>query len=51
MALVDLMRGSGMTLLDVQWRTEHLASLGVIDVSRDDYLARLHAALCIGEQA
>jgi leucyl/phenylalanyl-tRNA--protein transferase len=51
MTLVDLMRGSGMTLLDVQWRTEHLASLGVIDVSRDDYLARLHAALCIGEQA
>ena len=50
-ALVDLMRESGMTLLDVQWRTEHLASLGVIDVSRDDYLARLHAALCIGEQA
>lgn len=47
MALVDLMRGCGMTLLDVQWCTDHLASLGVIEVSRDDYLARLHSALAI----
>ena len=27
-ALVELMRDSGMTLLDTQWCTEHLASLG-----------------------
>ena len=36
MALIDLMRESGMTLLDVQWRTEHLASLGTIEVDRAD---------------
>ena len=41
MALVDLMRASGMTLLDVQWCTEHLASLGAIAIPREDYLARL----------
>jgi leucyl/phenylalanyl-tRNA--protein transferase len=28
MALVDLMREQHMTLLDVQWKTDHLASLG-----------------------
>jgi leucyl/phenylalanyl-tRNA--protein transferase len=32
-------------LLDVQWRTEHLASLGVVDVDRLDYLRLLDAAL------
>ena len=45
MALVDLMRASGMQLLDVQWKTEHLASLGAIDVPRAEYLARLAEAL------
>ena len=45
MALVELMRESGMTLLDVQWRTDHLASLGVVEVSRDEYLVRLRKAL------
>ena len=44
MALVDLMRESGMTLLDVQWCTEHLASLGAIAIPREDYLARLSDA-------
>ena len=44
MALVDLMRESGMTLLDVQWCTEHLASLGAIAISREDYFARLSEA-------
>ena len=44
MALVDLMRDSGMTLLDVQWCTEHLASLGAIAIPREDYLARLSDA-------
>ena len=41
MALVDLMRTSGMTLLDVQWCTEHLASLGAIAIPRQEYLAKL----------
>lgn len=45
MGLVDLMRSSGMTLLDVQWCSEHLASLGAIDIPRKEYLARLAAAL------
>ncbi len=45
MALVDLMRADRMPLLDVQWQTDHLASLGVVEVSRADYLRRLAAAL------
>lgn len=45
MALVDVMRTSGMTLLDVQWCTEHLASLGAIEISRSEYLVRLAEAL------
>jgi leucyl/phenylalanyl-tRNA--protein transferase len=32
-------------LLDVQWRTDHLASLGVVAISRDRYLALLARAL------
>jgi leucyl/phenylalanyl-tRNA--protein transferase len=36
--LVDLMRAGGGTLLDVQWTTPHLASLGAIDVTRAEYL-------------
>jgi len=45
MALVQLMRDSGMTLLDVQWCTEHLASLGAVEITRPQYLERLAAAL------
>lgn len=32
-------------LLDVQWRTDHLASLGVVEIDRSDYLERLDEAL------
>jgi leucyl/phenylalanyl-tRNA---protein transferase len=32
-------------LIDVQWRTDHLASLGVTEVSRADYLRRLPEVL------
>jgi leucyl/phenylalanyl-tRNA--protein transferase len=32
-------------LLDVQWATEHLVSLGVTELPRPDYLARLDEAL------
>jgi leucyl/phenylalanyl-tRNA--protein transferase len=32
-------------LVDVQWQTAHLASLGVVEIARDDYLGRLAAAL------
>jgi leucyl/phenylalanyl-tRNA--protein transferase len=45
MALVALMRDSNMRLLDVQWRTDHLGSLGAIEVSREQYLAELARAL------
>jgi leucyl/phenylalanyl-tRNA---protein transferase len=34
-------------LLDVQWRTEHLASLGVVEVSRGEYGRLLERALCL----
>lgn len=48
-ALVDLLnRDSGPDrLLDVQWRTEHLASLGVVEIGRPDYLQRLFLALTL----
>ena len=38
--------GSGpSTLLDVQWMTPHLASLGAVELPRPGYLERLRAAL------
>jgi leucyl/phenylalanyl-tRNA--protein transferase len=43
--LVQHLRRSGMVLLDVQWRTEHLATLGVVDVPRPRYLELLAEAL------
>ena len=46
-ALVDLMRDRGMSLLDVQWCTEHLASLGAIAVPRTEYLTRVADALTV----
>jgi leucyl/phenylalanyl-tRNA--protein transferase len=45
MHLVALMEASAMTLLDVQWSTPHLASLGVIEVPRASYLGLLAAAV------
>jgi leucyl/phenylalanyl-tRNA--protein transferase len=45
-ALVSLLRADGQDrLLDVQWRTEHLASLGVVSVPRPRYLELLRAAI------
>ncbi len=46
-ALVELLRADAddRRLLDVQWRTEHLATLGVVEISRSAYLARLARAL------
>lgn len=45
-ALVTLLRGSGgPRLLDVQWVTPHLASLGAVEVSRERYLELLEVAL------
>ena len=45
-ALVDLLRADGEErLLDVQWSTEHLASLGVVTVARRRYADLLGAAI------
>jgi len=44
-ALVEILRTGPAQLLDVQWLTEHLASLGAHDMSRRAYLRRLDAAL------
>jgi leucyl/phenylalanyl-tRNA--protein transferase len=43
--LVERLRDAGVVLLDVQWTTEHLVSLGAVDVGRDDYLDRLADAV------
>ncbi|NED98828.1 leucyl/phenylalanyl-tRNA--protein transferase [Phytoactinopolyspora halotolerans] len=46
-ALVEMLTADGAAgrLLDVQWGTPHLASLGVVEISRQEYLSRLRAAL------
>jgi leucyl/phenylalanyl-tRNA--protein transferase len=44
-ALVDLLREGGAELLDVQWVTPHLATLGAVGVPRAEYLARVAAAV------
>jgi leucyl/phenylalanyl-tRNA--protein transferase len=43
--LVDRLRASGAVLLDVQWTTEHLVSLGAVDIPRPEYLDRLAEAI------
>lgn len=45
--LVDLLSDeyADLRLLDVQWRTDHLATLGVVEIPRRDYLTRLRAAI------
>ncbi|HYI60179.1 MAG TPA: leucyl/phenylalanyl-tRNA--protein transferase [Acidimicrobiales bacterium] len=45
LGLVDLLRDGGARLLDVQWTTAHLASLGAVDIPRRAYLDQLEAAL------
>lgn len=46
-ALVAILNADGDSrrLLDVQWATEHLISLGAVEVPRGEYLKRLAAAL------
>jgi leucyl/phenylalanyl-tRNA---protein transferase len=38
-------------IIDVQWQTEHLASLGVIEIDRTEYLNLLAEALAVPEPA
>jgi leucyl/phenylalanyl-tRNA--protein transferase len=45
MALIGLMRESRMTLLDVQWHTDHLGSLGAVEIGRRQYLGLLADAV------
>ena len=46
--LVARLRVGGFRLLDCQFLTEHLASLGAVEVGRDDYVSLLDAALGLG---
>lgn len=46
--LVARLRVGGFGLLDCQFITDHLASLGAIEVGRDDYVALLDSALAGG---
>ncbi|WP_323098704.1 leucyl/phenylalanyl-tRNA--protein transferase [Intrasporangium sp. YIM S08009] len=45
--LCELLRADGdpRRVVDVQWQTPHLATLGVLEVTRDEYLAMLPDAL------
>jgi leucyl/phenylalanyl-tRNA--protein transferase len=43
--LVHRLRAGGFTLFDTQFITPHLASLGAVEISRNDYHTRLDAAL------
>jgi leucyl/phenylalanyl-tRNA--protein transferase len=46
--LVAAMRRAGMELLDCQFMTEHLASLGAVDIGQDEYCDRLARAQTAG---
>lgn len=43
--LVEHLKNSGFTLLDTQFLTPHLASMGGIEIPQEDYLILLRAAL------
>lgn len=43
--LVARMKAGGFTLLDCQFITDHLASLGAVEISKEDYTSLLDAAL------
>ena len=43
--LVARLRAGGFTLLDCQFMTEHLASLGAVEVNRADYIELLDSAV------
>lgn len=44
-ALVELLRGEGFQLLDIQWTTPHLKRFGAIEIPRSEYLKRLQSSL------
>ncbi len=49
--LIDLVSGPGPDaterLIDCQWLTPHMTSLGAIEIARDEYLERLSKALAL----
>ncbi|HEV2310674.1 MAG TPA: leucyl/phenylalanyl-tRNA--protein transferase [Acidimicrobiia bacterium] len=45
LTLVEALPAAGGVLLDVQWCTPHLESLGAVAVPRDEYLRQLDAAV------
>jgi leucyl/phenylalanyl-tRNA--protein transferase len=49
MALVELLSDeyAGLRLLDTQWQTPHLETLGVEEIPRQEYLQRLEEALAL----
>ncbi|MEM8621396.1 MAG: leucyl/phenylalanyl-tRNA--protein transferase [Actinomycetota bacterium] len=47
-ALVEWLRSSNASLLDVQWTTPHLRTLGAVDITRSEYLERLSSAVDAG---
>jgi len=48
LALVELLRAAGgARLLDVQWATPHLLSLGAVEIGRGEYHGRLDRALVL----
>lgn len=49
-ALVGRLNASGFTLLDVQWLTPHLATLGAIEIPRPRYLSLLTDAVAAGDR-
>lgn len=44
-ATVQWLRETGASVFDVQWRTDHLATLGVVDIPRAQYLDLVRAAV------
>lgn len=38
---------AGRRLLDTQWQTPHLATLGVVEIDREEYLRRLEVAVAL----
>ena len=49
--LVARLRAGGFTLLDCQFQTPHLQSLGAIEIDKQDYSSALGAALSGAEEA
>ncbi len=51
LALVDLLADerAGERIIDVQWKTDHLAGLGALEIDRDEYLGLLAEVLMVPE--